>query len=119
MLNTSSENSLQGNGTRYCATEHVQPRSLHLRGSHEAWPGCSEPTCERAGAHGDGNSHPSLNSWVGEPQLWIRGFPMGLCQVPQAFANSRWQDLSLRRRDWSESVGLGLSTSLTHETPPA
>lgn len=34
---------------------------------------------------GEGNSHPSLNSWAkGEHQLRIRGVPTGPCQVRRA-----------------------------------
>ena len=93
MLNTSLEESLQGNETRYCTIEHVKYRSLQLSGSHEAWPGCSEPTCERAGAHSDRNSHPSLNSWVGgslcsgsEGSPWVcaRSLSRTVSDLPQS-----------------------------------
>ena len=117
MLNTSLEESLQGNETRYCTIEHVKYRSLQLSGSHEAWPGCSEPTCERAGAHSDRNSHPSLNSWVGgslcsgsEGSPWVcaRSFR----RVP-TYAGGPVPC----RQDWSEFVGLWVSPRLSPMTP--
>ena len=42
---------------------------------------------------------------------------MGLCQVPQACANSCWQKLSLCRQDWSEFVGLWVSPYLSPMRP--
>ena len=42
---------------------------------------------------------------------------MGLCQVPQACANSCWQNLSLCRQDWSEFMGLWVSPYLSPMRP--
>lgn len=120
MLNTSLEKSLQGNETRYFTIEHVKYSSLQLSGSHEARPGCSEPTCERAGTHSDGNSHPSLNSWVGGasaldqriPHGSVPG-PSGMCQLMLA------EPVPLQARLVRIRGSVGISISLTHETHPA